>query len=81
MRKMAVTEARRRFGQLLQLAQTEPVTIQMNGRDVAVVVSPEAYLRLTKGAPVPGVRPRIEQLLQESIERHRSVYEALAKLD
>ena len=75
MKIITATEARKRFGTLLKQAAAEPVLIRKKGRDVAVVLSAEEYQRLT------GVRPRIEELLQRSIQRHRTVYEALAKLD
>ena len=81
MRTITATNARRRFGQLLEMARSEPVAIESRGRSVAVLLSPEEYERLTKHRDKPGVRPIIEELLQRSIERHRSVYEALAKLD
>ncbi len=43
MRIMAALEAKNRFGELLDTAQREPVTIEKHGRAVAVVVSAEDY--------------------------------------
>lgn len=79
MATMTATEAKNRFGQLLETAQAEPVHIQKDGRDVGVMISPERYRQLSALAAKPKVRPVIESLLAESIERRRSLYEALAK--
>jgi len=35
---MTATDAKNKFGQVLEMAQAEPVAIQKNGRDVAYVV-------------------------------------------
>ena len=43
MRSMAALEAKNRFGELLDAAQREPVTIEKHGRPVAVVLSAEDY--------------------------------------
>jgi prevent-host-death family protein len=78
MTDISATDAKNRFGQVLEMARTEPVHVQKNGRDVAVVLSPEEYRRL-RVADAPTVRPEIERLLQRSIEKRRELYEALAK--
>ena len=41
--KLAVAEAKDRFGQLVDHVHQEPMTIEKNGRPVAVVISIEAY--------------------------------------
>ena len=46
MKMFTAKEAKNRFGVLLDSAQREPVTIQKNGRAVAVVLSVEEYRRL-----------------------------------
>lgn len=79
MSEITATYAKNRFGQVLEMAQAEPVRIQKNGRDVAVVLSPEHYARLVAGSEAPKVRPLIETLMARSVERRRSLYEALAK--
>jgi prevent-host-death family protein len=73
------TDAKNKFGQVLDAAQSEPVRIQKNGRDVAVVVSADQYRKLVEAPNVPKVRPKIEELLERSIERRAALYEALAK--
>ena len=47
MKVVTVTAARRHFGALLQEAQRGPVMIRRRGRDVAVIMSVEQYLRIT----------------------------------
>lgn len=43
MRKIAALNAKNRFGELLDTAQREPVTIEKHGRAVAVVISADDY--------------------------------------
>ena len=43
MKRIAAREAKNRFGQLMDDAQREPVTIEKNGRPVAVVMSLGEY--------------------------------------
>jgi prevent-host-death family protein len=79
MAEMTATDAKNKFGQVLEMAQAEPVAIQKNGRDVAYVVSAEQYHALVERGAAPKVRPAIERLMARSVERRRSLYEALAK--
>lgn len=43
---LTATEAKTRFGQVLQSALVEPVAIEKNGRELAFVVSSQEYHRL-----------------------------------
>ncbi len=43
MPNMSANDAKARFGQLLDTARREPVTIEKHGRPVAVVISKEEY--------------------------------------
>lgn len=79
MSEITATDAKNRFGQVLEMAQAEPVRIQKNGRDVAIVMSPEQYAALGGNAGQPKVRPLVEDLMARSIVRRRSLYEALAR--
>lgn len=76
---MSATDAKNKFGQLLEMARTEPVRIQKNGRDVGVLVSPEQFAAMEKQSAAPNVRPAIEELMQRSMSRRKSLYQALAK--
>jgi prevent-host-death family protein len=79
MAKMNATEAKNRFGQLLEMAQAEPVHVQKNGRDVGIMISPEQYEKLLELSSAPKVRPIVDELLTRSVERRRSLYQALAR--
>jgi prevent-host-death family protein len=77
--EISATDAKNRFGEVLEMARKEPVRIQKNGRDVAVMLSAEEYAALAERAGATKVRPTIDKLLARSIERRRPLYEALAK--
>ncbi|WP_291411893.1 type II toxin-antitoxin system Phd/YefM family antitoxin [Devosia sp.] len=79
MAEISATDAKNKFGQVLEMAQAGPVRIQKNGRDVAVVLSPEQYAALQAVNGTPKVRPAIEELMTRSLERRKSLYEALAR--
>lgn len=79
MANITATEAKNKFGQVLEMAQAEPVRIQKNGRDVAIVLSPEQYGALVANSNAPRVNPLIVELHGESVKRWGKVYEALAK--
>lgn len=78
MNTFTASDAKNRFGRLLEMAQSEPVRIQKNGRDVAIVLSPEEFRRMAEAArrePSPAVKA----LHEKSMVRWAAVYEALAK--
>lgn len=79
MAKITATDAKNRFGQVLEMARTEPVHVQKNGRDVAVVISPEEFLRYEAAVQTGGVNPLVRKLHEESVARYGKVFEALAK--
>jgi prevent-host-death family protein len=76
---MTATEAKNRFGEVLELARKEPVRVQKNGRDVAVVLSAEDYQLLVARAGERRIDPLLVKLHGESLKRWGKVYEALAK--
>lgn len=79
MNTITATDAKNRFGQVLDMAQAAPVHVQKNGRDVAVVLSAAEYESLVAERSRPRVNPRVEALHRESMKRWAKVYEALAK--
>ena len=79
MTEISATEAKNKFGQVLEMAQAGPVRIQKNGRDVAVMLSPEQYAALQAANSAPKVRPAIEELMARSTERRAALYKALAR--
>ncbi len=56
----------------------EPVRVQRQGRDVAVVLSPEEFRRLSDAAGGKA-SPAVQRLHAASAKRFAKVYEALAK--
>ena len=48
MKAVSEAEAKRRFPELLQTAQREPVMIRRQDRDVAVIVSAEKYEKIRR---------------------------------
>ena len=78
MNTFSASDAKNRFGQLIDLAQAGPVRVQRQGRDVAIIMSPEEYRRMAEAARGK-VNPAVEKLHAESAKRWARVYEALAK--
>jgi prevent-host-death family protein len=76
MKHFTATEAKNRFGEMLEISAVETVVIEKNGRDVAVLLSKEEYDRLTNAL---WRKDAVKHLHEESMQRYRSVYEALAK--
>jgi prevent-host-death family protein len=52
MRTMTSAEAQNHFGELLDAAQREPVTITRRGRPVALVISQQEYEALLQGREI-----------------------------
>ena len=78
MKSICASDARNRFGQLIDTAQSGPVRISRHGHNVAIVRSPEEFRRLAEAACCK-VTPTVERLHAESAKRWASVYEALAR--
>jgi prevent-host-death family protein len=76
---ITATDAKNRFGELLDLARKEPVHVQKNGRTVAVLVSIEQFEAYEAASAKPTPNPLIMRLHEESKKRWGKVYEALAK--
>ena len=73
------SEAKNRFGRLLDAAQSGPVRIRKNGRDVAVIMSADAFRQLARQATNAKVSPAVRALHEKSAERWADVYRALAE--
>lgn len=78
MKTMNATDAKNRFGELLDSAQAGPVAIQKNGRDVAYLVSKDDFEKFT-GGDGDKVNPLVKTSLERSLKKWPKVYEALAK--
>lgn len=73
---MQATDAKNNFGKLIEDCITEPVSIQKNGRDVAVVISVAEYAEMKKANDNTDL---IMQLHEESIDEFGDLYTELAK--
>ncbi|MEN0087493.1 MAG: type II toxin-antitoxin system Phd/YefM family antitoxin [Pseudomonadota bacterium] len=80
MRTFTATEAKNRFGELLDATKNGPVRIQKNGRDVGILVAPEDF-KATNDTPKgeDRMRPEIRAAHERSMVKWAKVYEALAK--
>jgi prevent-host-death family protein len=76
MKTMQATDAKNRFGELLEDAISEPVIIQKNGRDVAVLMSKAEFDLRNRSL---SRKELVARYHEESIERFGSLYKALAK--
>ncbi len=76
MKTMQATDAKNRFGELLEDAISEPVVIQKNGRDVAVLMSKAEFDQHFRTRPN---KELVQRYHEESIEHFGPLYEALAK--
>ncbi|HJP31841.1 MAG TPA: type II toxin-antitoxin system Phd/YefM family antitoxin [Candidatus Latescibacteria bacterium] len=60
MQTISAHEAKARFGQLLDAARVEPVTIEKHGRPVAVLISKQEYDE-TQAAKLARLRAEVQQ--------------------
>lgn len=67
MRYVSATDAKQRLAAILDAAQREPVTIKRQNREVAVVLSPEDYRRLT-GANVEAFQRFCDRVSRQAAE-------------
>ena len=65
MKTISAIDAKNRFGQLLDAAQREPVTVTKKGRPAAVMLSVEDYERI-RGAARRRLLATIEQTQKEA---------------
>ena len=68
MKEIAAREAKNRFGQLLDAAQTAPVRVTKKGRPVGVVMSMQQYERL-RGAAWARLTETMDRLGAEAASR------------
>ena len=76
MKTIQATDAKNRFGELLEEAGSEPVLIQKNGRDVAVVMSKAEYDARFKARSKKAL---VKKYHEESIARFGPLYKELAR--
>ncbi len=78
MKTITIAVAEQDFAALLDMVQSEPIRLQREGRDIAIMLSPEEFRRLSEVSTAQ-VNPLVGKLHVESVERWAKVYEALAK--
>lgn len=66
MRTITAIDAKNRFGQLLETAQREPVTVTKQGRPAAVMLSVEDYQRMC-GIARDRVLDSVRQMQKEAV--------------
>jgi prevent-host-death family protein len=76
MKHFTATEAKNRFGEMLEMSALEAVVIEKNGRDVAVLLSKAEYDRIMGSTTIDA---DVRTSLERSMKRWNRVYEALAK--
>ncbi len=68
MRYVSASDAKQRFGVLLDAAQREPVTIKRQNREVAVIISPQDYQHL-RGANIEEFQRLCQRIAKKAAER------------
>ena len=63
MKSMTALEAKNRFGEVMEAAQRQPVSITRNGRPSVVIISAESYARRQRVA-----RERLRQAMRRAGE-------------
>jgi len=69
MTKVSASYAKNRFGALLDQAQVEPVTIEKQGRPVAVMLSFQTYTEQQKATPTQAERKKAIRFLAKWAKR------------
>lgn len=72
MTRVSASEAKTHFGALLDQAQQEPVTIEKQGRPVAVVMSFRAYSEQQKANPSDNEKKKAIEFLEKWARRPAS---------
>jgi len=68
MKIVSAIDAKNRFGQLLEAARREPVTVTKKGRPAAVMLSIEDYERM-RGAARAGLLESVRRMQKEAAEQ------------
>lgn len=69
MTRLSASKAKTHFGSLLDQAQREPVTIEKQGRPVAVILSYEAYNQQVGSIPSEAEKKKALQFLHRWMKR------------
>lgn len=80
MRTMSANEAKRHFGELLDTARREPVSVEKHGRPVAVVMSAEDYDEIQQ-AKLERLRAEVDKGRQQLLRGEGTTINSKAELD
>jgi hypothetical protein len=78
MKTLTATDAKNRFGELIDMAQAEPARVQRQGRAGEVVLPPKEFRCRPKPRQARSIR-RLEEAARGKRQALGQVYEALAK--
>ena len=80
MKTISATDAKQRFGELLEQVRDGAVTIRRNGRDVAVLMTPEELQRrIDSDRGANGVSARVAAASEDIMTRYDTVFRKLAE--
>jgi prevent-host-death family protein len=77
MKTFTATEAKNRFGELLDQSGNEPVEIHKNGRPFRVILDADEFRKLVSASQA--VDATVQSSLERSLKRWDKLYEALAR--
>ena len=80
MRTISVETIQAEFDDVIAAVQDDPVRVQEDGRDVAIILPPNLYEFLLKEPP-PSLNPKIAALFKRSVVEWHRVYQALAQYE
>ena len=80
MKSISVEDIKAGFDEVITGVQDDPVRVQADGRDVAIILSPDLYAFLLKEPPAD-VRSRVAALYKRSVVERGRLYRALAKYE
>ena len=80
MKTISATEAKQRFGEVLDDVRDGPVTIQKNGKDAAIILTPEEFdRRIRSGRDSSGVSAKVRDAHREMMRRYDADFRKLAE--
>jgi hypothetical protein len=80
MRTISVETIKAEFDEVIASLEDNPTRVQEDGRDVAILLSPDLYDFLLTAPPV-SVNPVVAALFKRSVVERGRVYRALAKYE
>lgn len=79
--KVDIAHVQRLFDDIEARIEHQPVHVEHEGVELAVVLSPTRYRELLMRGRSGGTNPVVMELLDQSIKRHGAIYRALAEYE